>query len=82
MNSAAMEDFLGHSRWQIVQIGASVFELRYMPTNKDIAVDARGLRALLKKALGADVAIQIKAVAALGPTSSGKFPPIANRFSN
>ncbi len=31
LDTAMMEELLGNSRWQLVQTGASAFELRYMP---------------------------------------------------
>ncbi|MGH6831122.1 MAG: hypothetical protein ACREDG_08210, partial [Methylocella sp.] len=68
-----------YRRWQLLQTGAEAFELRYMPAGGEIAIDTRAIRAALKKTLGARVSIQINAVAALGPGSSGKFPLILNR---
>ncbi|MGH6854437.1 MAG: phenylacetate--CoA ligase family protein [Aestuariivirga sp.] len=81
LDTAMMEGFLRRNRWQLVQTGASAFELRHMPIGTDIAIDVRGFRAVLKKALGPDASVQIKPVAALGPTSAGKFLAISNRFS-
>ena len=80
LDSAKMEDLLGHSRWQLVQTGASAFELRYMQKNTHVAINSRELRAILKKALGTNTSVEIKTVAALGPSSSGKFLTTSNRF--
>ncbi len=80
LDTAMMENLLEHSRWQFVQTGASAYEFRYMPTKADTAIDARKLRATLKKALGTEASIQIKPVAALGPSAAGKFLAAVNRF--
>jgi phenylacetate-CoA ligase len=80
LDTAIMEELLGNSRWQLVQTGASNFELRYAPKNTDIVIDVRKIRATLKKALGANMSVEINQVAALGPASSGKFLTTSNRF--
>jgi phenylacetate-CoA ligase len=80
LDTALMEDILNNSRWQLIQTSASAFELHYMPIDAEFTLDARKLRGILKKALEADVSVEIKPVAALGPASSGKFLTIANRF--
>jgi hypothetical protein len=82
LDIAAMENLLDYSKWQLVQIGASAFELRFMAKNINTAIDIRGLRATLKKALGADITVGIIPVPALGPASSGKFLTTSNRFRN
>ena len=73
LDTAMMEELLDGSRWQLVQTGASAFELRYMAKNTNTAIDIRELRAMLKKALGDGTTVKLKPVAALGPASSGKF---------
>ena len=78
-DTAMMEVLLDNSRWQLVQISVSAFELRYVPKNTDRNIDARRLRTVLKKALGPATAIEINPVAALGPASSGKFMATSNR---
>ena len=80
LDTAVMEDLLNYSRWQLVQTDASAFELYYMPRNTDVAIDSHKLDVALKTALGADISIEIKPTAALGPASSGKFPATSNRF--
>ena len=80
LDIALMEDLTGHSRWQLVQSGASAFELRLMAKNVNTAIDTRGLKATLKKALGTGITVEIIPVAALGPASSGKFLTTANRI--
>jgi phenylacetate-CoA ligase len=80
ISTETMENLLGHSRWQLVQTGASVFELRYMPKNADMNVDARKLRTVLRRALGTGAIVKIKPVAALGPASSGKFQALSSGF--
>lgn len=79
LDTAMMEVLLDNSRWQLVQISVSTFELRYVPKNTDRNIDARRLRTVLKKALGPATAIEIRPVAALGPASSGKFMATSNR---
>lgn len=79
-DAAVMEELLGDSRWQLVQIGESAFELRYAPKNAAFTIDVHKLRMVLKNALGARVSIEIKPVAALGPASSGKFLATSNYF--
>ena len=80
LDTPTMDELLGHSRWQLVQTSASAFELNYAPKNLLILVDKSRLRGILKKALGADVSIEIKPVAALGPSASGKFQTTSNRW--
>ena len=80
LDTGLMEDLLDNSRWQLVQTGASALELHYMPRNINTAVDVRKIRLALKKALGTDISLEIKPVAALGPASSGKFLAASNRF--
>ena len=80
LDTALMEGLLGHSRWQLVQTGASTFELLYSPKDTTVALDSRKLHGALKKSLGADTSIEIKPVPALGPASSGKFLGISNHF--
>ena len=65
LDTAMMEVLLDNSRWQLVQIGVSAFELRYVP-KKNGNIDAPKLRTVLKKALGPATAIVIKPTAALG----------------
>ncbi len=81
LDTAMMEELLGHCRWQLVQTGASAFELRYMPTGKDTRIDVRKLRAVLKKSMGSDVSVQFSPVAALGPSAAGKFLVTSSRFN-
>lgn len=80
LDIAIMENLLDHNRWQLVQTCASAFELRYMPKSASAAINTRGLRATLKKALGAGITVEITPVAALGTASSGKFPTTANHI--
>ena len=80
LDIALMEDLLDHCRWQLVQTGASAFELRLMAKSANTVIDIRGLKATLKKALGTGTTVQIIPVAALGPASSGKFLTTANRI--
>lgn len=80
LDTAVMEDLVRHSRWKIVQTGASDFEFHYVPKNPNVKIDGRTIRATLKKALGPNASVEIKPVAALGPASSGKFPTVSNRF--
>jgi len=75
-----MEDLLHHRRWQLLQTGAEAFELHYMPAGGEFAINTRAVRAALKNTLGARVSIQIRPIAALGPSSSGKFTPVLNHF--
>ena len=80
LDTGLMENLLDNSRWQLAQSSAKAFELHYAPINTEIAVDIRRLRIALKKALGANVLVRIKPVAALGPASSGKFLATSNHF--
>jgi phenylacetate-CoA ligase len=80
LDTAMMEELLDNSRWQLVQTAASAFELHYAPKSANTAINNRRLRAFLKKALGGRISIEIKAVTALGPASSGKFLATANRL--
>jgi phenylacetate-CoA ligase len=80
LDTAMMEDLLDNSRWQLIQSGASAFELHYMPKNATPAIDFRKIRLALKRALGTDISVEIKPVAALGAASSGKFLATSNRF--
>jgi phenylacetate-CoA ligase len=79
LDTAIMEELLGNSRWQLVQTSASAFKFNYAPKNPLVLVDKSRLRGILKKALGAGVSIEIKPVAALGPSASGKFLATSNR---
>ena len=81
VDTAMMEKFLGDNRWQLIQTSATAIELHYMPTNTTVAIDVRALRAFLKRALSSDISLKIRPWAALGPSSSGKFLAISNRFS-
>jgi phenylacetate-CoA ligase len=80
LDLAQMEELLDNSKWRLVQIGPLAFELRYAPKITAIAIDAHKLQVALKKELGADISIEIKPVAALGPASSGKFLATSNQF--
>ena len=73
LDTAILEDLLGHNRWQLIQTGAASFEFRHMPTNIAATIDRNGIRAALKKELGTQISVKIKPLAALGPASSGKF---------
>ena len=80
LDTAMMEVLLSHNRWQLFQTGAAAFELRYALKNRDTDIDFRKLRVALKKVLGSAISIEIKPVAALGPSSSGKYLTTTNRF--
>ena len=80
IDSATMEELLGHSRWQLVQTGALSFELNYVANSASAEIDIRSVRGLLKKALGSTGSTRINQVAALGPAASGKFPITLNRY--
>jgi phenylacetate-CoA ligase len=79
LDSAIMERLLNGARWQLVQISASSFELKYMPSRSGETIDRRKLQRTLKDVLGGDHAITIKPVAALGLASSGKFQATVNQ---
>lgn len=82
LETAVMEELLDNCRWQLIQVSEAAFELHYMSRKSDVTIDAKKLRAILKKALGTNISVEIKTVAALGPASSGKFLTTLNRFQS
>ncbi len=80
IDTGDMEELLGNNRWKLVQTGASEFELHYMPVNANFDLDERKVRAFVKSRLGANAAVTIITVAALGPSGSGKYISDENRF--
>jgi phenylacetate-coenzyme A ligase PaaK-like adenylate-forming protein len=79
IGAEVMENLLGDAKWQLVQIGVSGFELRYMPTNSNSPIDESKIRTTIKNALAANVSVNVKAFPALGLASSGKFLTTLNQ---
>lgn len=82
LSSAQMEELFDGCRWQLVQTSPNGFEVCYMQKVSESAVKERQIQSLMKRILGAQVKLSIRAVAALGPSASGKFPAMVNRMEH
>jgi phenylacetate-CoA ligase len=76
LRCAAMERYLGRCRWQVVQLKADAFELRYMQTPVGEIIDGQGAVSYVVSVIGSSASVQVREVDAIGQLSSGKFQPI------
>ncbi len=76
--SSEIENLLGGCRWQLAQIGAKDFELRYMSKLASSVPNQLQMKARFSKILGRQVSVRLKPVPALGLSPSGKFLSVQN----
>ncbi len=73
ISTTEMSRYLGGCRWQLVQTGENTAELRYMQTPRQDTVDTAGAIDFVRLHTGKDIHVTCCEVAALGPSSAGKY---------
>ena len=76
-----MRRHIGFRRWQLVQTAPEQAELRIMDGKNDGAADYAAAAVYIESLLDREIKVSTKNVAALGPTSGGKFASILCAYS-
>jgi len=76
-----MRRYIGFRRWQLVQTALNHAELRIMDNDDNHAADYAAAASYVQELLNRDLTVTAKHVAALGPTSGGKFASILCDFA-
>jgi phenylacetate-coenzyme A ligase PaaK-like adenylate-forming protein len=73
IGARALQRFVPHRQYQLVQLTLDQLELRYVPAAADQSNDVDGLTTFLRGRLHPSVVVTLVAVNAIGRSSSGKY---------
>ena len=79
--ASEMRKHIGYRRWQLVQTAPNHAELRVMGNHDNRIADYGAAASYVEELLKRKLTVTAKNVAALGPTSGGKFPSILCEFA-
>lgn len=81
LSTSEMVRYMGSCRWQIAQTAEDMAEIRYMRVRQDDSINEKGAISYVRLQVGSGIRVTCREVAALGPSSSGKFMRVSNEIA-